>query len=217
MKQQTHNAKPRTSLGTKATRKLRETGMLPVVIYGHGEPPESIMLVKHDVRQSLAHGARTLSVKVGKATKQYLIKEVQYDHFDQIPIHMDLARVDMDERVTVTVSIELRGVPKGISGGGVLDQQLNEIEVECLMTAIPETLHPLVTELELGDTLLVKDLEIPPGVTVLTKPDDRVATITTISEEVEAEEPAEGEVEKTEEPERIGRVRKDEESAEEKK
>lgn len=217
MEQTTHNAKPRTSLGKRATRKLRETGMLPVVIYGHGEPPESIMLVKHDVELSLAHGARTLTVKMGKATRQYLIKEVQYDHFDQIPIHMDLARVDMDERVTVHVSIELRGVPKGISGGGVLDQQITEIEVECLMSAIPETLHPLVTELELGDSLLVKDLEIPPGVTVLTKPDDRVATITTIAEEIEAEEPVEGEADKTEEPERIGRVRKDEESEEGKK
>ena len=155
-------------------------------------------------------GARTLSVKVGKKTKQYLIKVVQYDHLDYIPIHMDLARVDMDERVTVRVGIELRGVPKGVSGGGVLDQHLAEIEVECLVTEIPQTLHPLVTQLDLGESLLVKDLELPPDVKVITDQQERVATLTTIVEAPEPEEPAEGEAEKAE-PERIGRIRKDEE------
>lgn len=217
MKQLDFKATPRTALGTRATRKLRKTGMIPVVIYGHGEAPESISLNQHDLEMALTKGARTLTVKAGSKSTQYLIKAVQYDHLDQTPIHMDLARVSLDERVTVKVNIELRGVAKGISDGGVLDQQMTDIEVECLVTEIPETLHPLVTELELGESLYVKDLELPAGVKVLTNPEDRVATITTIAEEPEAEEPAaEDETAKTEEPERIGRVRKDDEEQEKK-
>jgi len=216
MEQMDFKATPRTSLGTKATRMLRKTGMLPVVIYGHGEAPESISLNQHDVEIALKDGARTLTVQSGSQSKQYLIKEVQYDYLDQTPIHMDLARVSLDERVTVNVSIELRGVPKGVADGGVLDQHLMEIELECLVTEIPEILHPLVTELNLGDSLLVKDLQLPANVTVLTDPNERVATVTTVAEEPEeTEEATEGEdAEKSAEPERIGRVRKDDEEDE---
>lgn len=216
MEQMDFKATPRTSLGTKATRMLRKTGMLPVVIYGHGEAPESISLNQHDVEIALKDGARTLTVQSGSQSKQYLIKEVQYDYLDQTPIHMDLARVSLDERVTVNVSIELRGVPKGVADGGVLDQHLMEIELECLVTEIPEILHPLVTELNLGDSLLVKDLQLPANVTVLTDPNERVATVTTVAEEPEETEVAtEGEdAEKSAEPERIGRVRKDDEEDE---
>lgn len=201
----------RTELGTRAAKALRATGMIPVIIYGHGEPPEAVSLPLHDVRVALAHGARTLQVKRGRTKKkQYLIKEVQYDHLGQTPIHLDLTRVDLDERVKVRVGIELRGVPKGVSEGGVLDQYMADLEVECLVTEIPETLHPLVIELALGDSLLVKDVELPAGVFALAEADERVATVRTLAEAPEPEAPEEAE-EKTAQPEVIGRVRKEEE------
>lgn len=201
----------RKELGTRATKALRATGMIPVIIYGHGEPPEAVSLQLHDVRVALAHGARTLQVKRGRTKKkQYLIKEVQYDHLGQTPIHLDLTRVDLDERVKVRVGIELRGVPKGVSEGGVLDQYMADLEVECLVTEIPETLHPLVIELALGDSLLVKDVELPAGVFALAEADERVATVRTLAEAPESEASEEAE-KKTAQPEVIGRVRKEEE------
>lgn len=207
----------RTEIGTRAARTLRASGKVPAVIYGHGAAPESVALCLHDVIAALAHGSHILKVKVGRKTDQYLIKEVQYDYLNHTPIHLDLARVDLDERVKVRVGIELRGVAKGISEGGILDQQIVDIEVECLVTEIPDTLRPMVAELGLNDSLLVKDLELPAGVTVLADPDSRVATVKVMHEAVEeeAEEPEEGAVESAQ-PEMIGRVRKDEE-AEEKK
>jgi large subunit ribosomal protein L25 len=211
----TLKSEPRQADGTRKARTLRKNGKLPVVIYGHGEPPESIALDQHEVEVALKHGARTLNVDIGGQAKPYLIKEVQYDHFAETPIHIDLARVDLNERVQVKVGIELRGTPKGVSEGGVLDQSMGQIEVECLVTDIPDTLHPLVTHLSLGESLLVRDLKLPPGVVALADPDDRIATVRKIVEAAPvAAAPVEGEEAAAAEPERIGRVKKEEEGEE---
>ena len=210
METKTLMAEPRTAVGTREAKALRACGRVPAVIYGHNEPPESVSFLLHDVEWALQHGARTLPVTTGKGTKHYLIKAVQYNHLGDTPIHVDLARVRMDERVKVNVGIELRGTAKGIADGGVLDQFLADIEVECLMTAIPGTLHPIVTELGLGDALLVKDLDLPDGVVALADPEDRVAVVREVAVEADAEEGEEGAAGSAE-PERIGRVRKDEE------
>ena len=87
----------------------------------------------------MAHGVRLLKVDLRGATGQYLIKDVQYDHLDAMPIHMDLTRVDLDERVKVRVGIELKGVAKGISEGGVMDQLMADIEIEHLLEAPEDT------------------------------------------------------------------------------
>ena len=199
----------RESRGTRRAKKLRETGKLPAIIYGHGEAPEQIALADHDVEVALAHGARILQVNVDGAVKPYLIKEVQYDHLASTPIHLDLARVDLNERVRVRIGIELRGIPKGISEGGILEQAIASVEVECLVTEIPDTLHPLVTELKLGDSLFVKDLQFPPGVNPLANPDDRVASVKLLAVEAAPAPAPEGEAAPAE-PERIGRIRKEE-------
>lgn len=210
----TLEAKPRTPKGTRVARTLRTAGELPAIVYGHKEPPEAITLAAHEAQVALLHGARMLQIKTGSKVRPCLIKEVQYDHLHRYPIHMDLARVDLTERVKVRVGIELKGVPKGVSEGGVLDQHMGEIEVECLVTDIPGTLHPLVGHLGLGESLLVKDLILPAGVKPLAEPEERVATV---RELVEAPPPApvvEG-AEGPMEPERIGRVRKEEGATEE--
>lgn len=209
MEIETLQAELRSGFGTRVARKLRATGRIPAVIYGHGEPPQSVSLVMHDLEVALAHGARTLQVEIDGSKEQFLIKQVQYDHLDDKPIHMDLTRVSLDERVKVRVGIELRGVPKGVTEGGVLDQHLADIEVECRVMEIPGTFHPIVAELALGDSLLVKDLELPSGVTALADPEERVASVRAAAKEAETEETPEEE-ETTPEPERIGRVRKDE-------
>ncbi len=204
-------AESRTKLGTRDAREQRKRGRIPAVIYGHGESSVSISLDWHEVEVALAHGARTLDLKLEGKALQLLIKAVQHDHMDARPVHLDLMRVNLDERVKVGVSIELRGTPKGIAEGGVLDQLLNEIEVECLVTQIPETMHPFVTDLGVGDSLLIKDLEFPAGVVPLLDPEERVAMVRVVAEEAEETEAEEGEEGAGAEPERIGRVRKDEE------
>ena len=212
----TLQAEARTGRGTRDAKRVRAEGMLPAIIYGHGEPPEAITVAHHDVEAGLAHGARTFEVQLGGKSSRYLIKEVQYDHLGDTIIHLDLARVDMNERVTVSVGIETRGVPKGISDGGVLEHYLAEIDVECLVVDIPETLHPMVTHLGVGETLFVKDLQLPPGITAVTGGDERICSVRMLVEKPEATTVVEGEV-AVAEPERIGRIKKEEEEGEEKK
>lgn len=203
----TLKADRRTKIGTNHVRKLRTAGRLPGIIYGHGETPEAFSVSAHEAAMELKHGARLVELDMGGKKIQYLIKAIQYDHMGKLPIHMDLARVDLNERIRVRVVVELRGTPKGIHDGGILDQLLDNIEIECLVSEIPETFHPNVAELEVGQTLTVKDLILPEGVVAITDPEDKIAMVhllsvaeeTTEDEEVEAGA-ASGE------PERIGRV-----------
>lgn len=202
----------RTKIGTRYARRARAAGQLPAIVYGHGEEPESIALPAHEVVEELHHGTRVLGVKLEGTEYRYLIKAVQYNYLGTMPIHLDLMRVNVDEVVTVQVSIELRGKPKGVSDGGVLEQHLMELEVECTVAQIPATLRPSVVRLELGASLTVGDLDLPDGVKSAAPADERVATVKLPTEEVEEEEPAE---EGATQPEMIGRGKKDdEESAE---
>jgi large subunit ribosomal protein L25 len=133
---------------------------------------------------------------------------VQYDHLGTTPIHLDLMRVHVNEVVTVQVGIELRGVPRGVSDGGALEQLIDELEIKCLVAQIPEVLHANVSDLGVGDSILVSDLEMPEGVTPVLTTDARVATVRLLAEEVEAK--AEGEEGEVAQPEVIGRARKEE-------
>ena len=205
----------RTSVGTRDSRATRAAGRLPAIIYGHGAEPEAITLGAHDIEVALRHGARTLEVEIAGKNEPYLIKAVQYDHLATTPIHLDLVRVDLDEKVQVQVGIELKGTPVGAQDGGIVDQMMADLAVECIISAIPDTLHPNISHLKVGDSLLVKDIELPPGVVSMSDPEDRVATVRLSAaaiEDDEAEATVEDEAEeKTDEPERIGRVRKEEE------
>jgi len=205
----------RQKAGTRLSRALRQSGKLPVIIYGHGETPEPIALVLRDVQLALRHGSRTLEVDVAGKKEQYLIKEVQYDHLNETPIHIDLTRVNLTEKVRVRVGIELKGTAKGLSDGGVLDQLMADIEVECLVTQIPDTLHPVVTELGVNDSLLVKDLVLPPGVVAMADSDERIASVKVLAiHEEETEDGEESETGETEkQPEVIGRQAKEDEEA----
>jgi len=189
---------------------MRDEGRLPAIVYGHSENVVPISLSYHEVEVALAHGARTLDVALGDKTQCCLIKDVQYDYLGTSPIHLDLTRVDENERVQVSVGIEVKGTPKGVAQGAIMDQLLSEIEVECRVVDIPETFHPLVTELDVGDSLLVKDLKLPEGVVAITDGEERIVTVHALSEDT-GEDTEDGEEGSSEEPERIGRVRKDDE------
>jgi large subunit ribosomal protein L25 len=84
------------------------------------------------------HGAHLFDVWPGRQERKVLVKEVQYDHLGMEVIHVDFARVSLDEKVEITVPLELKGTPKGEADGGVLQQIVSELEIECLVTDIPD-------------------------------------------------------------------------------
>jgi large subunit ribosomal protein L25 len=184
-------ATQRTHLGTHPTRALRRQGITPCVIYGHGQTAVSVGVSTHDLTVAVEHGERLLQVELGGATENVLIKDVQYDPFGQQILHADLTRVDLHERVRVTVPIVVSGTPAGAAEGGVIQQTVAEARIECIVTAIPEDLRVRVTDLKVGDILHMHDLPLPEGTALLEDGDTVVCSVVVIAEEVVAPAPAE--------------------------
>ena len=203
-------AKPRSELGSRANKRLRSMGFIPAVIYGHKEAVVPVTLPKKEVVNHLSHGAHVFDVALDGRTEKVLVKEVQYDHLGMEVLHVDFARVSLDEKVEVTVPIELKGEPKEAEGG-VLQQVINELEVECLVTEIPDVIRINVGDMKLDDVLHIKDLKLPTGVTTKLDPELIVVTLKEVKEEEVAPAPIE---EGAAEPEVIGKKKEEEAAAE---
>jgi large subunit ribosomal protein L25 len=192
---------PRSELGSRANKRLRDKGFVPGVIYGHKEAVIPVTLPKRELSHHLARGAHVFDLAIDGKSEQVLVKDVQYDHLGSEVIHVDFTRVSLDERVTVTVPLELKGTPKGEADGGVLTQVISELEVECLVTEIPDVIRHNVSEMGLDDVLHVSDLKVPAGVTIVQDGEQIVATVKEVLEAVPAEAAEAGGAE----PEIIGR------------
>lgn len=212
----TISAQTRDEIGKGAARTARRGGRVPGVLYGHGE--ESVALsVDAGELQRLVH---TISVDntivdldVGGAPYKVLIRELQKHPFREEFLHIDFFHVAMDEKIHVEIPIVLSGTPTGVKNkGGVLDHQLREIEVFCLPGNIPEKVELDVSELDIGDSIHVRDVDLP-DVEILTDLDRSVvAVLAPTVIEVDEEEPVEDELL---EPEVIGRGKEEDEEEEE--
>lgn len=205
------SAQVRSELGSRANKRLRDRGMLPGVIYGHKEAVIPVTLPKKEMVNHLSHGAHLFALDLAGKSETCLVKEVQYDHLGLEVLHVDLSRVSLDEKVEVTVPLELKGTPKGEADGGVLQQIIASLEIECLVMEIPEFIRHNVSELALNDVLHIKDLQLPQGVRCLQDGELIVATVKEIQEAAPAEVV---EAETSAEPEVIGRKAEDEAAAE---
>ena len=200
-------AETRQATGTSHSAKLRKNGRVPAVVYGHKQEPVAISLNLHDFSEGLHHGHRFFDVDIDGKKDTLLVKDVQYDHLGKYIIHADLVRVDMTEAVKVTVPIELRGKAKGALEGGILDMQLMQLEVECTVANIPDSIEINIKEIDVGDAVHAGEVELPQGVKLVTNPDALVLNCHLVAaakstEELEEDMPSAPEVitEKAEEP-----------------
>jgi large subunit ribosomal protein L25 len=205
-------AAPRQVGGTRAARRLRRVGKLPGIVYGHQEAAETVIVDAHELGLLLEHGAHLVELQMSDKAQPALIKDVQYAYLGTDPVHVDFVRVARDERVTVKVPLEFKGTPVGINEGGLLDMELVDLEVECLATEIPDSIRVNVAALKIGDSIHVKDLELPGSVTAASAPEAIVCAVRAKKEEVEAAPVAEGEA--AAEPEIITRKKEEAEPAE---
>lgn len=212
----TLKGEPRKAAGSRAAARLRRAGGLPAIVYGHKIDPVPVTLDYHDVDLLLEHGAHLVNLEINGDTQACLFKDAQYDYLGAKLVHVDLTRVDLTERVKVHVEVELRGAPKGIAQGGVLRAGLKELEVECVVTHIPEKIRIDVSDLELDQVMHVKDLKLESGLMALDDPEAVIATVrqpvVKAEEEEAAVEAAEAEAGAAAEPEVIAKG-KDEEAA----
>ncbi len=213
---ETIRGETRQAGGRHANARLRRNGLVPAIVYGHGEAPETVALSAHDLKLVLEHLVHVVKVDVSGKTRTFLLKDVQYDHLQADPVHVDLMRVATDDRVKIHVAIEPRGEPQGMHEGGVVQPVLTDLHVECPLTEIPDALQPNISHLHVGQVLRVADLVLPPGTKALHDDAEIVLSIKAkrgpVEGEEEAVEAAEGEEEA--EPEVISRGKTDEESAE---
>ncbi len=205
-------ATKRTESGTRKARALRKEGLLPAVLYGHGEGTLSLTLHEHELEVALIHGEILLEIELDGKRQNVLIKDIQYDTWGHKVLHLDLTRVSLDELVTVTVKITLVGTPLGVDEGGSLQQVMASTDIQCRVDQIPEEIRVRVNELNIDDAIHLSDLELPEGSELLGDGEALVCNVVTIAEEVEAEEVEEGE--EGVQPEVIGAKPEDEETAE---
>jgi large subunit ribosomal protein L25 len=208
----------RESLGKGGARKSRAAGLIPGVLYGHGEDPVAVSIEGRAFQLALHHhegGNAIVNLALAGSEHTALIRDVQYDPINHAVLHLDFQRISLTEEVEVSVTVHMVGTPVGVKdGGGILETIVREVEVRCLPTAIPNAIDIDVTALNIGDSVHARDLSAP-GVTILTDPDATIATVVppTVMEEVAAPEVTPGEAA---EPEVIAKGKKEEEEAEEK-
>lgn len=206
----TLEAKKREPRGKGGARELRRAGSLPAVLYGGKDGPTPLSLELHPMERLVSSKKAEqaiLSIKVGKRKKQLaMIKEIQNDIITQKLLHVDLFRISLDKKVQVNVPLNLLNAEGVKKSGGVLQQTVTELAVECLPTQIPENIPIEIGELQIGDSISVGDIEVGDEVTVLSDPGEVLLSVLApakIEEEKppEEEEAEEGEAAEGEEPE----------------
>ena len=207
MAQNTLEVLIRKRMGKSGAREIRKEGNVPAILYGKGTEPLALVINPGELKQALSTeaGENTLlemNVKHGseEIKKLSLLREIQYDFLTGKPIHFDFQALDMNKKITVQVPVKIVGKAKGVKEGGILEEILREITVECLPKDIPNSFEIDVTELEIGDSIHVSSLDVAEEVDMLNDSEETIVTvlapkmeIEVAAEEAEAEEEAEGE------------------------
>ncbi len=186
----TLEALPRETEGSRANRRLRRSGRIPGVIYGGGEDCLAISVDARELRHALHGAGAVIELSLDGNKTNAVLKDSQHDPVRGDTWHVDFLRVRMDVAIQTMVTLELTGAEEspGSTEGGVLEQQLRELNIEALPGDIPENVTHDVSRLELNATVHVSDLSAPDGVTILDDPETVVASITLPRLEVEEPE-----------------------------
>jgi len=207
----------RTHLGSTACRRMRRAGKIPGVVYGHQKDPISFEVEWDSLAPVLKAGTRVVDLDVEGHVEKAMFRDIQWDTFGTAVKHIDLLRIDPNERVEVQVPIVLKGVAAGVLSGGILDHHLHNVLLECLAIQIPDSIQVKIAELQIGQAIHVSELELPPNTTAKNEPE---TVVVQVKQALETEEStAEGVEAGPAEPELVGRKVKetDEEEGEEKK
>lgn len=186
MERVTLTANLRDGLGKTGARRLRRSGQVPAVVYGQGRESQAVAVESKALKATLhTHAGLNVLIDLGVQGESsqdkhlVMVKDLQRDLFTHDVIHVDFHVISLEETLETHVPVILLGTPKGVVDGGVLEQHLREVLVECLPTQIPEHLEVDVTGLTIGHAIHAGELAIPGGVTLLTPTGEVVATVLT--------------------------------------
>src|SRR5216117_1346724 len=167
----------RTNVGRSAVRKLRARGLIPAVIYGGNDKPQPLQVTARDINamMSQASGENVLvelEIAGEKSGRTALVQEVQHSPVGGNIRHVDFHAISMDEMIQAEVPLEATGTAVGVKTfGGLLEQSLRALAIECLPSNLPDRITVDVSQLNIGDSIHVRDIQFPPGVTPKVQPD----------------------------------------------
>jgi len=170
----TLSAQQRERHGSRYAQRLRKSGRLPAVVYGHGSDPVSISVDEKETLKHLHGGGHVFNLEIdGGAAETCLVKDLQFGYLGDNVIHIDFARVNLDEKVRVNMTLDFHGTPAAAKkGGSITVHDLNELEIECTVRNMPDSLR---IDLEEFDEIVhVSDLKLPDGVEAITPGDTLV-------------------------------------------
>ena len=137
----------RTKFGSKESKYIRKAGSIPAVLYYAGEKNIHISIDKSVLFHAIQSSQRIYQIEQNKEKQYVMIKDIQYHPVTDEIIHVDLMRVRRSEKMTISVPIVLKGNPVGVNEGGILSQSLNQVEISCFPTDVPENIELLMLKM----------------------------------------------------------------------
>ncbi len=189
-KEKVLSAKLRTEdFGSSGSRRVLRSGRIPAVVYGKkGVDPLYITLDAKEVRMKQSQFTETtlITLKIeGAEDRSVFVKEIQENLLKNCIQHVDLFEVTFGQLLRTNVRVELTGTPTGVRDGGVLEQVVHEIEIECYPRNLPEKIVADVSGIAINEALRVSDLVVPETVKVLDDPDETICSVKLVKEDVE--------------------------------
>jgi large subunit ribosomal protein L25 len=168
-------AERRTAIGRSAVRKLKAMGVVPAVIYGAKDKAEPLQVSRRDINAMLSHAAGEnilVELEIAGKSRLALVQEVQHAPLGNAILHIDFHAVSMDEVIQADVPLEPIGIANGVKNmGGLLEQNLRSLAIECLPRDLPDLITVDVAALNVGDAIHVREIQLPAGVSTRVQPD----------------------------------------------
>jgi large subunit ribosomal protein L25 len=179
----------RTPEGSRAARRLRRQGFVPGVVYGTGDTTP-FRVDARELRHALREGSAVLDLTFDGKARPVILKDEQRHAFRDETLHIDFLEVNLSEKISTTVQVELEGAEEspGVKSGGVIEHVTRELHIEALPTDIPERIVVDVSGLDMAETMNLNQVAAPEGVAFLDDPDETVIATVTVPTEIEEPE-----------------------------
>jgi len=193
MQQKQMNIELRTKTGTGVSRRLRMADMVPGVVYGKGLDPVTVSIKGRDLQEAIsgAGGQNNLITLIGGGSLDQniaIVADIQRDPIKRTFKHVDLHRINPNEKLRVTVPVVLKGTAIGVKEGGLLDLAHHELHIECLPGNIPDSIIIDVTDLKIAHSIHVSEIPLPEGIVLLDQP--KIPVVSVLGRIKEEETPA---------------------------
>lgn len=187
----TLKAQRRERLGSRYAKRDRASGKLPAVLYGHGQAPVSISLEAKEALRYFHEGEKVFTIDLSGEGKgqTVILKDLQFDYLGTNVVHVDLARVDLDEEITANVHINLIGEAIGLKkAGAILTHPITQIAIRCTVRTLPDHIDVDISGLDMNQEIKARDAKLGSGYKLVSDPDAILAAISEVKEEVVAAE-----------------------------